>query len=330
MTSKTYAGIDLGSNSCKLMICNEDGKCLCVKNYPTRLAEGLHKENKITQEAFERGLQCFFEYRQLLDKYDVEPQNMRAITTAACRMAVNGEEFVKKVYDESHIRLEVIDGLEEAQLNLKGALEHVCGKSRYVALYDLGGGSTEVTLATNSKMPEIIHSISIPWGARNASEAFELVEYHPQKALKLQAEINGYMDSFLDQADLSKYKDICFVSTSSTPLRLLSMIKNFGVYDRERADGQKMTRSEMDLAIEQIFHSSQEQLADNPYVGDKRSNIFIAACVIFKNIYDRLGAEEIVASLKSAKDGIVAGLIERDKTKTVLQTVSRGNYGKIN
>ncbi len=313
MINKTYAGIDLGSNSCKLLICDEKGKQLCMKNYQTRLAEGMYENNRITEEAFNRGLSCFFEYRQLLDKYDVKTEDMRAITTAACRMAENGDEFVKKIYDESHIKLEIIDGLEEAKLNLKGAMAHVCGKSKYVVVYDLGGASTEVTLATNDENPNIIASISIPWGARNSSEAFNLVEYDEEKGNKLKAKIDEYLDSFLKEANLTKHEDVCFVATSSTPLRLVSMINNFGDYNRERADGLIMNKSQMDKAIENILYSKREELALNPYIGDKRSYIFIAACIIFKSIYDRLGLQELTASLKSAKDGIVAALIERDR-----------------
>lgn len=313
MTSKNYAGIDLGSNSCKLLICDENGRALCVKNYPTRLAEGMYKENKITPEAFERGQQCFFDCRQLLDKYNVSPQNLRAITTAACRMAANGREFVKKIYDESHIRLEIIDGREEALLNLKGAAEHVRGKSKYLIVYDLGGGSTEVTLAANTDNPEILQTISIPWGARNASEAFNLVEYSAEAGDRLRVEVDGYLDDFLTKADLAAHSDICFVATSSTPLRLVSMIRGFGDYNRERADGLKMSRQEMDEAIDGLLRARREELAQNPYIGDKRSYIFIAACVIFRRIYERLGISELTASLKSAKDGIVAELIARDR-----------------
>ena len=317
MLKKTYAGIDLGSNSCKLLICDETGKHLCLKNWQTRLAEGMYEHNKITKEAFERGQQCFFEYRQLLDKYDVSPQNMRAITTAACRTAENGAEFVKTIFNESGIKLEIIDGLEEAKLNLKGAIEHVVGKSKYVVVYDLGGGSTEVTLATNKKKPEIIYSVSIPWGARTASEAYQLVEYDEKQADSLRAEVDQYMDKFLKEADLDHCEDVCFVATSSTPLRLVSMIHQFDKYDREKADGLVINKTQMDKAIEKLFHSSRKKLSANPYVGDKRSYIFIAACVIFQQIYKRLGLEELTASLKSAKDGIVAELIERDKNAKV-------------
>lgn len=313
MTKTNYAGIDLGSNSCKLLICDENGKKLCLKNVSTRLAEGMHKKNMITDEAIERGRECFSEYRHLLNKHKVKPENMRAITTAACRMAKNGKDFIKKMYEEFAINLEIIDGLEEAVLNLKGAIEHVRKKSKYVVIYDLGGASTEVTFATNEDNPKIIHSISIPWGARNSSEAFDLVEYSEDNANKLRDEIYKYMDEFLQKSNLKNFEDVCFVATSSTPLRLASLIYCFEKYDREKADGMFIKREQMDAAICDLFKSKREELAKNPYVGDKRSYIFIAACVLFKAIYDKLQPDGLVASLKSAKDGIVASLIERDK-----------------
>ena len=310
---KNYAGIDLGSNSCKMIICDENKNTLCVKNTSTRLAEGMHKDNRITDEAIERCQKCFYEYRQLLDEYNVESQNVRAITTAACRMAENGADVVKKVYHETYIKLEIIDGKEEAELNLKGAIEHVLGKSKYVVVFDLGGASTEVTLAENSENPKIISTVSIPWGARNSSEAFNLVEYDEDRANELRSEVDRYMDVFFDKIDNQKLNDVLFVATSSTPLRLASMIKNFGQYDRDRSDGVVLIRKDMDDAINNIFKAKRSELAKNPYVGDKRSYIFISAGVIFKQIYERLGVDKLTASLKSAKDGIVAELIERDK-----------------
>lgn len=314
MTEKHYAAIDLGTNSCRLLICNEQGKTICAENQPTRLGEGLYKGNRFTSDAIERGVKCFFEYRQKLDKHNVV--KLRAVATAACRMAENSDEFLKKVFDESRINLEVINGYEEARLNLKGALTHVCGQSKYVVLYDLGGGSTEITLATNTANPQILHTVSIPWGARNASEAFELVEYRDENAAKLKQDIKARVDSFVKKSYLENYiDDVCFVATSSTPLRLACMINDIGKYDRDWADGKKMSRADMDKGIDTVLHSRRAEMADNPYIGDKRSYIFIAACIIFRAIYEGLGAPEITASLKSAKDGIVAELIESDKCK---------------
>ena len=110
------------------------------------------------------------------------------------------------------------------------------------------------------------------------------------------------------------------MATSSTPLRLASMIRGFGKYDREAADGVVFTSGEADRAIGRVLSLTREEMADNKYIGEKRSFIFAPACVIFKTIYDRLGAKEITASLKSAKDGIIKELINNDKTDQICQS----------
>lgn len=314
MTNKHVAAIDLGTNSCRLLIADMQGRYVLKETVNTKLGEGLYPEMLLTDAAMERGIKCFYEYKKIMDKYDVV--NYRAIATAACRMAKNAQEFIRRVYGESLIKIEIIDGKEEARLNLIGALSHVCGKTDYVLLYDLGGGSTEITLATNTQNPQILEIISIPWGARNSSEVFNLSEYNPENAEKLRLEINDSVQKFREAAALDKLDgSVCCVATSSTPLRLVAMNEDFGVYDREKADGHVLTVADTDKVIEKICKMSCGEMLRNPYVGDKRAKIFIAACIIFKTIYDGLGINEFAASLKSAKDGIIEELVKEEELK---------------
>lgn len=309
-----FAAIDLGTNSCRLAIADAKKNYVVSEALSPRLGEGLYAGMKFTPEAIERGLCCFYQLKQVMNQYNIV--DSRAIATASCRMAENADEFIQKVYAESMIQIEVIDGYEEARLNLKGALEHVCGQTPYVVLYDLGGGSTEITLAENAKNPKILHTVSIPWGARNASEAFDLIEYDAEKAQKLEQEIAGYVSRFVADSKLEdKRSEVCFVATSSTPLRFVSMIKKFGTYDRDKADGHRIKCADIDKQIARIYTMNRQQLLEDDYIGKKRSFIFTAASVIFKTIYDRLGAQELTASLKSAKDGILDELIENYKKK---------------
>ena len=311
MTQNVFAAIDLGTQSNRLLIADENGKELYKNIIATRLGEGMYAQMKFTPEAMERGINSFKEFSDEMKKHCVT--KYRAIATAACRMASNGPDFVKAVEEISGIKLEVIDGYEEARLNLKGALVNAKGKAPYVLVYDLGGGSTEITLATNEEDPKILHTVSIPWGARNASEAFDLAEYVPENADKLRKEVAGYVADFCEKSNLSAYKDkVCCVATSSTPLRLISWVENYGDYDRERADGIEEKIAGFDSVIAEINAMSREALAKSPYVGEKRSYIFQAATVIFKTIYDGLGVQKLTASLKSAKDGIVEELVEEN------------------
>ena len=310
MISNTYAAVDLGSNACRLLICNEEGCTLLMENYSTRLAEGMYVTGCITEQAFGRGREAFVKIKNNLEKFGVEKQNLRAVATAACRMAKNGNDFINEMEKVSGIRLEIIDGREEAELNLQGAAVHVRGKSKYLLIWDVGGGSSEVTLAKNKDIPQIIKTISIPYGARNGAEEFDLHEYDATKAKKLQDKINEYMDAFLD---IEMPKDICFVATSSTALRLEAIIEGRTNYVREDEDGHIITRSAMNSTINDLFDKSVAEMAKHPCIGETRAPIFLAAVVIFAQIAQRLNADNITASLKSAKDAIVANLIERDK-----------------
>lgn len=313
MTKKTVAAIDLGTNSCRLLIADLNGKSLYKNAISTRMGEGMSLANRFTPEAITRGIECFCTFKRLMDEHNVVAY--RTIGTAACRMAENGEEFVKKVKSNSGIELEVINGYDEAVLNLQGALLNLQQeKAEYVLVYDLGGGSTEITLATHSKKPQILHTISIPWGARNASEKFDLHEFDAQKAGRLAAEIGCYTQKFIHESGLEKYRDrVCFCATSSTPLRLTHLARGWEPYDRSRADGVKIATEDLDAAIAGVQRLSLSEMAENACIGPARAEIFNAAGVIFGKIYHDLGAKEMVVSLKSAVDSMVNDLCERKR-----------------
>lgn len=308
MTQQNVAAIDLGTNSCRLLIVDGQGKTLYKNAISTRMGEGMSEHNRFTDEAIKRGVECFCSFKMLMDEYKVE--KYRAIATAACRTAENGADFVDLIYRQANIKLEVINGYEEARLNLLGAMQNVMNEpSKYVVIYDLGGGSTEITLATKDINPQILHTVSIPWGARNSSEKFGLIDYDSQKAALLANEISKYTKDFIRNSKLADYaKDACFVATSSTPLRLAHLVKGWYPYDRNRADGMKIDTKELDKAVEIVYKMSADERAHNSCVGPSRASIFNAAGVIFSQIYHDLGAKELIASLKSAVDGIVMEL----------------------
>ncbi len=162
MEEKCFAAIDLGTNYCRLKSVDAKGRKVYQDSVPTRLGEGLQAKMMLTDEAFARGLECFCQYSQILSKYQVA--GLRAIATEACRSAKNAGDFIRKVYEKTGISIEVVSPYEEARLNLRGAISHVREKTPYVVVCDLGGGSTELVLATNNANPEILNTISIPWG----------------------------------------------------------------------------------------------------------------------------------------------------------------------
>jgi exopolyphosphatase/guanosine-5'-triphosphate,3'-diphosphate pyrophosphatase len=307
MQGENLAAIDLGTNSCRLRITDKSGNVIYREAVTTKLGEGLAENMCFTPEAIERGLRCLSRFSEHMEDYQVG--HYRAVTTASCRMASNGPQFVQMVKETCGIELEIISPLEEATLTLKGAILNAEKDKAYVLVYDLGGGSTEITLATNETEPKILHTVSIPWGARNSSEVFDLTEYNAKNALKLATEIKKITAEFMQNSNFAKYRDnCCCLATSSTPLRLVSMVKNAGVYSKEYADGVKAPVTEIEQQVQKVFAMDLAEMAQNPYIGESRYNIFTAACVIFSTIYQTLQIKELTASLKGAQEAIIEEL----------------------
>lgn len=304
------AAIDLGTNSCRLYIADADGNLLFRDSKSVKLGEGLHQNHCFSDAAIERTLKCLQQYVQNMQEYGVA--HYRAVATASCRMADNGRQFVEMVEEFCGIKFEIISPEEEAVLNLKGARMNADPQVPYVFVYDLGGGSTELTLATNEKNPKVLYTISIPWGARTASEAFDLLEYDAENADRLRAEIKKYTADFLRYSEFLMYLNQCeCLATSSTSLRLMSMVWDTGAYKREQVDGMAAETRRIDEQIAKIQKMNFDELLRSPYIGENRAPIIIAATVIFKQIYDDLQIKTLTASLKGAQEAMVKELAEK-------------------
>ncbi len=304
---ETFAAMDLGTNSNRLLIVNAKGRKITSDVKTVSLGEKLAQTKEFQPQSIERGINSFIHFRKLLDKFGVK--HYRAIATAACRMSTNTDEFIKKVKEVSNIKVEVISGFEEARLTLQGAKLNAPKNKKYIFVYDLGGGSTEVTFATNDRRPKIIATISIPLGALNATEMYDLREYDEQKADKLRRNVQNYMNDFLDEIKDYDYKDnTALVATSSTPLRLVSMLNQTQRYDKFLADGMTVSTRKLDELIDEKLKLNFEERKNNIYLGENRARIFIAACIIFRTIFRSLGVKKMTASLKGASEAIVEEL----------------------
>ena len=310
MDKENLAAIDLGTNSCRLRVTDKKGNVLYREAVTIKLGEGLYESNNFSSAAIQRGINCLVHFAEIMRDYGVG--HYRAVATASCRKAQNSAAFIKMVQELSGINLEVISPEEEAILNLRGAKLNVPSTAKYILLYDLGGGSTEIILAENGDEPKEIYTLSIPWGARTASEAFDLVEYDEDKAAKLRAEIKKHVEEFLINSEFLMYLPQCYcVATSSTPLRLLSMINQTGSYNKDFADGMAATTLQIDEQIQKIFKMTLEQLSESPYIGENRAPIFVAACLIFQTVYKVLQIKELTASLKGAQEAIIEELEQK-------------------
>lgn len=158
MENDNFGAIDIGSNAARLLIKNvtedtagnyEFSKVMFLR-MPLRLGREVFTQGEISP-AKERMMMCMIKgYKQMMKFYDVSCY--RACATSAMRDAHNGPKVLKRIYKETGIDIEIIDGREEARLLYNNGVETACGSQGNFAYVDVGGGSTEVTMISDGQM----------------------------------------------------------------------------------------------------------------------------------------------------------------------------------
>jgi exopolyphosphatase/guanosine-5'-triphosphate,3'-diphosphate pyrophosphatase len=117
------ASIDVGSNTLRLLIADvRDNKIIEVYSDRkiTRLGDGIEGTGTLPDKNIEDSLTALTGFSAVIAKYGVV--DTRAVATSAIREAANADIFIKKALNKTGIAIEVISGVKEAELTLKGIL----------------------------------------------------------------------------------------------------------------------------------------------------------------------------------------------------------------
>ncbi|HLV38583.1 exopolyphosphatase [Xanthomarina sp.] len=152
LTIKKYAAIDIGSNAIRLLIANiieEKGKETRFKKsslvrVPVRLGADVFLEQNISDYNKERIIDTMKAFKLLMKTHNVV--KYKACATSAMREAVNGKEITDLVYKKTKIRIDVIEGEEEAAIIAATDLNSYIDTSKTYLYVDVGGGSSEFTV----------------------------------------------------------------------------------------------------------------------------------------------------------------------------------------
>ena len=167
-----HAIIDLGTNTCNLLIAEVDStdfKILHQSKQLVKLGDNKIQENEISPETTERTLQSFQIHTKIIQKYNVE--NVKVIATSAVRSAENKIGFIEKLSDQTGWIVKVISGEKEAELIFKGVLLAFNNFENPSVILDIGGGSNELILAYQKEM---LWKESRPTGMARVINRFEI------------------------------------------------------------------------------------------------------------------------------------------------------------
>jgi exopolyphosphatase/guanosine-5'-triphosphate,3'-diphosphate pyrophosphatase len=162
-----YAAIDIGSNGVRLLIANvivfKKKETLFKKSslirVPIRLGEDVFMQGEISENNKYRMTDAMKAYQLLMKVYGVE--KYKACATSAMREAQNSAEIVDYIYENSGVKIDIINGEKEAEIISSTDLRQLIKNDKSYLYVDVGGGSTEFTFFSKG---EILESRSYPLG----------------------------------------------------------------------------------------------------------------------------------------------------------------------
>lgn len=157
MKNKTCAAIDVGSNSVRLMVARIEGEQLNILHtgrITTRLMNGV-TDGVLQGESVENTALAVAAHVETARQMGSDL--IHAFGTSALRDAKNNDHFSDRTEALCGLRVNIISGVEEAQLAYAGA-----APSGHCGVIDIGGGSTELIVGNNGQM---LHAHSAQLGA---------------------------------------------------------------------------------------------------------------------------------------------------------------------
>ena len=295
--NKTYAAIDIGSNAIRLLVKKERDNCqvgqkpltkVLLLRIPLRLGFDVFACGEIPDIKVNKLVRAIKAFGQLMKVYEVS--KFRACATSAMRDASNGKAVIKKVFKHTGIKIEIIDGQEEAALVYNNHIECMEDRSGNYIYVDVGGGSTEVNLLTNG---ELVFSKSYNIGTVRILSRADKPETWQQLRNDM-VYISG------------KYPDINIIGSGGNINKLYRLAST---KDKQKLN---MPVSSLEEIYKRLKFLTPEQRMDEFHLKADRADVIVPAAEVFLAIAESTRAKYVHVPVIGLADGIVDKLYAED------------------
>jgi exopolyphosphatase / guanosine-5'-triphosphate,3'-diphosphate pyrophosphatase len=301
-----YAVIDLGTNTCNLLIANilpdRSFETVYDRKLPVKLGRGGIHKDILQPEAIERGLNALKCHSEIIREYSVS--KVKVVGTSALRGAFNKGEFLRKVEQLLGWEIEIIDGEQEADLIFRGVrLSLPDGIGKYLIL-DIGGGSIEFILANDA---DFIWKKSFNIGIARALETIMISD--PVKPSEILA-----FEQWFD-VHLHELWQICERYQPQTLIGCSGAFDTFmDIYEKAVPDMKIRGISEFPMEAFQKIHqeliqSDQETRSKMVGMDKMRVEMIVIASAFTNFILQRIPVRKLLHTHNSLKEGVMDQLI---------------------
>jgi len=303
-----FAAIDIGTNTVRCIIAESKKdvlRPLFVDMKIVRLGENFKKTGIINQSAIDRAMKVLANYSDIIRRYKINPEDVIATGTSVMRDAPNGKAVAHKIYDEFHIKVNIIDGEKEAEITLSGIENCFDGLKNFYAI-DIGGGSTEY-ICCKDGLPLWKKSINI--GAIHLTEEFLKSDPpEPDEILNMELYIENSINILKNDLLTSGYnfrQPLSLLGTAGTITTIAMVDMQLEDYSREKIHGYKINRENIKNIYKIFCGSDNKERYNITGIEHGREDLVIAGTAICLKSMDFFNASHITDSECSLLEGLI-------------------------
>lgn len=302
------AGVDIGTNSVRLLVAEASGESAppSVRTLHrlmkiTRLGRGVDETGRLDKEAMRRTAEVLRGYRELMREEEVEVCEVAA--TSAARDARNAGDFMRLVEEIMDTRPRVLSGREEAQLSFLGStydLGELHPRHEPILVMDIGGGSTEIILGRDGN---IMEELSLDVGCVRMSERF--LAGDPPRAEEVM-EMEKFIASVLSPyvRRIATFSPRLVVGLAGTVTTLSGIRQGLEEYEGDAIHHSWLSREEIAEIYGFLYGLSLAERREFMRLEPGRADVIVGGTAVLVVFLRELGWERLLVSEKDILDGL--------------------------
>ncbi|MFU8865076.1 MAG: Ppx/GppA phosphatase family protein [Rhodobacterales bacterium] len=336
--TQLYAALDLGTNSCRMLIAQPKGNQFHVVDSfskSVQLGAGLESSGLLSRASMARTVQAMRICQQKLRRHKVT--RMRLVATEACRRARNAGDFIQQIKRETGLELEIIETEEEARLAVISCAPLVSTNTEQLLVVDIGGGSTELVWIDLSSVPrrerpraimrlhagfhpaespfpaaKVVDWISVPLGVATLRDQFSDVEDDAARFALMSWYFEENLAEFTPCKVEQKREGFQIVGTSGTVTTVAASHLGLKRYDRTKVDGLRMTSDQIDKVIRNYLDLGPLGRRRDPRIGQDRQALIMSGAAILQALLRLWPTDRLSVADRGLREGLLYAQMSAD------------------
>jgi exopolyphosphatase/guanosine-5'-triphosphate,3'-diphosphate pyrophosphatase len=308
-STKRAAAIDIGTNTVLLLVAERAANgtlhAVAERATITRLGEGVDRSRRLSSEGVARTRDCLSDYARVVREMSAE--RVSVVGTSAMRDANGGEELREIVRSLFGVDARVLSGEDEASLTFRGAIGGLSIPSdQDVAVFDIGGGSTEVVMGrAGHGGPHIAFGKSYDMGSVRLTERYIA---HDPPSIDERDTVTRVAESAFAGVPGPR-ESSAPIGVAGTMTTLASVSLGLAAYDARRVHGLELTLMELRRIVTRLATIDLDARKNIAGMEPKRADVIVAGGLIAIALLDHWGASSVRVSDRGVRWGLAEELL---------------------